>query len=203
VKTLAKFLLSSIFVFLPATCVVPLYAQHYQGTIPDSYHELHDYDSIGLKSDEQKAIENLEKRCQQLEHAFQDMQWTIQDQPALVLDNSNKIKSLESSLDLMQAKLRAAEDEIHELKEELEFDSRIPPHPANRKAAVNKSSDFIPETPATTPHPASKKPDACKPKAPASKPTSGFVPDFPPMSSASKPKAPDNNPTPAAREGTH
>jgi len=98
VKTLAKFLLSSIFVFLPATCVVPLYAQHYQGTIPDSYHELHDYDSIGLKSDEQKAIENLEKRCQQLEHAFQDMQWTIQDQPALVWTTAIKSKVSKAAL---------------------------------------------------------------------------------------------------------
>jgi hypothetical protein len=188
VKILAKFLLFSVFVFLPAMGVGPLYAQHYQGMIPDSYRELQSYDRAGIKSDEQEAIQDLQTRCQKLEDDFQHMHWTIQDQDQsmLVLDNSNKIESLESSLDLMEAKLRTAESEIQELKEELTFYSPLPPHPANRKAAANKPSGFIPDTPATTPHPAIKKSDASKPKAPASKPT-----------------APVIKPKPAVKEGTH
>jgi hypothetical protein len=82
----------------------------------------------------------------------------------------------------LENRLTTVEDEIQELK----FDSRIPPHPASRKAAANKPSGLIPDTPATTPHPAITKSDASKPKAPAS-----------------KPKAPANKQTPAVKEGTH
>ena len=86
-KILAKFLLSSVFVSLPTTGVVPLYAQHYRGAIPSSYRELQDYDSIGVKSDEQKAIENLEKRCQQLEGALKEMQLNMSIYDPHLMDN--------------------------------------------------------------------------------------------------------------------
>jgi TolA-binding protein len=186
VKILAKFLLSGVFVFLSAAGVVPLSAQHYRGESPSSWRELQDYDIAGIKSDEQKAIQDLQTRCQKLEDDFQDMHLTIEYQPELILDNSKRIKSIESSLDLMEEKLRTAESEIQELKEELTFYSPLPPHPASRKAAANKPSGFIPDTPATTPNPASKKSDASKLKAPPSKPT-----------------APVIKPKPAVKEDTH
>ena len=71
----------------------------------------------------------------------------------------------------MESKLTSAELEFQDLTEKLIFYSPLPSHLANRKAAANKPSGFIPDTPATTPHPVSKKSDATKPTAPVNKPT--------------------------------
>ena len=170
-KILAKFLLSGVFVFLSAIGAVPLSAQHYRGMTPSSFRELQDYDLAGIKSDEQEAIQDLQTRCEKLKHDLDTMQWTIRTQDLLISDKSNKIESLESRLDLMESKLTTAELEIQDLTEKLIFYSPLPSHLANRKAAANKPSGFIPDTTATTPHPVSKKSDATKPTAPVNKPT--------------------------------
>jgi seryl-tRNA synthetase len=211
VKILAKFLLSSVFVFLPAVvcaqgpCGWASSATDIFGRVsPEKVDRLVDNqnclnDNLGKLEDK---LDNLTKLKDKVEFLDTLVRSDAGDTTALLDElrqTKDDLQTAETKIETLENRLTTAEDEIQELK----FDSRIPPHPANRKAAVNKSSGFIPETPATTPHPASKKPDATKPKAPASKPTSGFVPDFPPMSSASKPKAPDNNPTPVVKEGAH
>ena len=77
-----------------------------------------------------------------------------------------KIEDLEASLHLIERRLSMAENEIEWL---------TPKAPAHKpKAPVSKPpSGFTPDTPDTSPHPASTKFDATKPKAPLNKPTPG------------------------------
>jgi nitrogen regulatory protein PII-like uncharacterized protein len=148
VKILAKFLLSSVFVFLPATGVVPLYAQHYRGVLPSSYQELRDYDSIGVKSDEQKAIENLEERCQHLEDAMKEMQFNASIYDAHLMvdqidDNRKKLLTVETKLYETEDRLTKAEETIAALDLRL-----LALEASKRKARVSKpTSGFIPDTP--------------------------------------------------------
>jgi uncharacterized coiled-coil protein SlyX len=118
-----------------------------------------------------------------LADTLRNMQWDIQNLRSMTDladkktndDIGSPLYKIETRLMEMETSLRRAEDDI----KELQFESRIPPHPTSRKAAANKSSGFIPDTPATMAHPTSKKSDA------------------------SKPKALVNKPTPAVKEGTH
>jgi hypothetical protein len=214
-KILAKFLLSSVFVFLPAVvCAQDVYS--YCGFSPalETALETSALDPDGIVRqdilkylmDGQNCLnDNLTKLKESVEF---EKRWGSNNNDIIGLldelkQTKDDLQTAAAKIETLEDRLSKAEDDIQELREELTFYSPLPPHPASRKAPANKPSGFIPDTPATTPRPASKKPDASKPKAPASKPTSGFVPDFPPMSSASKPKAPDSNPTPAVKEGTH
>ena len=180
VKISAKFLLSSVFVFFTG---VPIWAQ-------DCGH------GIMWNHDEQSILDDLVKRQDCLNAKFQDNDssylkieiYDLQDKlKQAELDHhtaETKIEDLQASLHLIERRLAMAEDEIEWL---------TPKTPASKpKAPVAKPAPgFIPDTPSTTPHPASKKPDASKPKTPVNKPT----PD--------KPTAPANNATPAVKEGTH
>jgi len=189
-KTSAKFLLFGASVFLPAMGVVPLYAQHYRGVLPSSYQELRDYDSIGVKSDEQKAIEDLETRCETAEHALKEMQFnaSIYDSHLMVNQIDDNRKVLNTALNKLyetEHRLTKAEETIDVLNLRL---SVLEARSSKPKDPVRKPTpDFIPDSPAITPHPAIKKSDASKPKTPVNKPTPG------------KPTAPANNPTPAVK----
>ncbi|MGA2831741.1 MAG: hypothetical protein ABSE55_01595 [Terracidiphilus sp.] len=209
-KILSKFLLFSVFVFLPAVvCAQDFKFFRDCGFAPalEIYttdgHGLVSPQIVGYLEDGQNCLNidvmELKDKVKWLDTA---VGWNT-DEFKDLLDELKQTKddlhTAETKIETLENRLTTAEDEIQELK----FDSRIPLHPANRKATANRPSGFIPDTPATTPHPAIKKSDASKPKAPASKPTSGFVPDFPPMSPASKPKALDNKQTPAVKEGPH
>ncbi len=116
-RVLAKFLLSSVFLLLPAAGVVPLCAQHYRGALPSSYQELRDYDSIGVRSDEQKAIEDLEKRVETAEHALKEMQFNGSIYaPNLMVDqiddNRKKLLTVETKLYETEDRLAKAEATI-------------------------------------------------------------------------------------------
>jgi hypothetical protein len=179
VKILAKFLLSSVFVFLPAVgraqddYFVPqkncgsLLTQA-NTTVVEELADKQDCingNQIQLKT----SVENLRFRMRSNETDI----LVLEDKLKLDLHTAEaKIETLEASLHLIERRLAMAEDEIEWL---------TPKAPASKpKAPVSKpTSGFIPDTPPTTPHPASKKSDA------------------------SKSKTPVNKPTPAVKEGTH
>lgn len=220
-KILAKFFQSSVFVFLPAVVCAqgpcgfsPLMESALANEITDMGRggraDIFEYlDVFGHLEDGQNCLnDKLEKLKESVEF---EKRWNtnaidIRGNADDIKDLRDKLKqaeldlyTAETRIETLENNLATAEDEIQELK----FGSRIPPRPASRKPATSKSSRFIPVTPSPTPHPTSKKPDATKPMPSVGKPTSGFVPDFPPMSPASKPKAPDSKPTPAVKDGTN
>jgi hypothetical protein len=194
VKILAKFFLPSVFAFLPAVvcaqgpCGWASSATDIFGKVsPEKVDRLVDNqnclnDNLGKLADK---LDNLTKLKDKVEFLDTLVGSDAGDTTAL-LDELRQTKydlqTAETKIETLENRLMTAEDDIQELK----FDSRIPPHPANRKAAANKPSGFIPDTPVTTTHPAIKKSDASKPKAPANKPT-----------------APVIKPKPAVNEGTH
>jgi hypothetical protein len=154
---------------------MPLYAQHYRGTLLTPQ-EAYEYNRIGVNTDEQNTIQDLQKRCQKLEDALKEMQlnMSIYD-PQLMVNRVNEIDDTRKVLNTAINKLYETEHRLTKAEETidvlnlrllaLEVPARKP------KAPVSKpTSGFIPDTPATTPHPASKKSDASKPKAPVNKP---------------------------------
>jgi hypothetical protein len=200
VKILVKFLLSSVFVFLPAVgcaqyglygdCPFPprgVYTiERDNATIVNDLENGQNCLNDGLK-ELKLDVENLQsplKGNDNLKTEILELQNQLAQTKLDLHTAETKNETLEASLHLIDRRLAMAEDEIEWL---------TPKAPASRpKTPVRKPpSGFIPDTPTTTPHPASKKPDASKPKTPVNKPTPG------------KPTAPANNPTPAVKEGTH
>lgn len=163
-KISAVFLLSGFF-FVDA---VPICAQHYHGMVitPQQQYE---YNSIGVNTDEQNAIENLEKRCQELEDALKNAQDEIQRLRAMtgrVDDESigsplyqmkTSLIEVESKLTAMEGRLTIAEDEIQELASL----PRIQPHPASAKPAASKpkTPNSKPKAPVNSPKPAANTPN--------------------------------------------
>ena len=189
-KILAKFLLSGVFVFLPAVvCAQDILGLHDDcGFAPALKMYTTDLDGkvspqvVEMLEDGQNCLNDNLIRLKTSVKSLQSPLISNEDLTTDILFLQDKLKqteldlhTAETKIETLENRLTTAEDEIQELK----FDSRITTHPANRKAAAIKSSGFIPDTPATTPHPASKKSDA------------------------SKPKAPVNTPKPAVKEGTH
>ena len=182
-KIFAKFLLSSVFVFLFAMGVEPLYAQTSLPCV--DLQKGFDFE-VGTQAP-QEAIEHLQTKVKKMEACLEAMQFnaSIYDAPLMVNqidDNRKKLLTVETKLYETEERLRKAEEKIEIL------DLRLSAlEPRARKAPVrNHAPDFIPDTQATTPHPASKKSDTSKPKAPTS-----------------KPKTSVNKPTPAVQVGTH
>jgi hypothetical protein len=200
VKILAKFLLFSVFVFLPAVvCAQGLYgdcgwassATDIYGRVrPEAVDHLVDGQNClndNLK-DLKKKIDNLTELKDKV--VFLDtLERSHAGDITALLDELRQTKddlqTAETKIETLENRLMTAEDDIQRLKFD-SFDSRIPPHQTSRKAAAQKPSGLIPGTPATTPLPAIKKSDASSPKAPTSKPT-----------------APVIKPKPAVKEDTH
>jgi hypothetical protein len=173
-KILAKFLLSSVFVFLPAVCCaqndfglqedcgfppalkthagIPLFGATARELV-DGFDEL-EY-GVNKLEDGQNCLDvNLMRLKTSVESLHTQIGWNADSN----LRFRNDIKDLQDKLKQTELDLHTAETKIETLENRLtiaEFYSRIPPHPTNRKAAANK------------------------------------------------PKAPVNKPTPAAKEGTH
>jgi hypothetical protein len=201
VKTFAKFLLSSVFVFLPAVVcaqdilglkdncgfapALKIYTTDLNGKVsPQIVEDLEDGQNclndnlIGLK----ESVKFLDTR---MGWSADEMKWNADD----IKDLRDKLKqagldlhTAETTIETLEDRLSKAEDEI----QELQLDLPIPLHRAIKKPDASKSSGFVPDTPAITPHPASKKSGSSKPKSPASKPTT-----------------PLNKPTPAGKEGAN
>ena len=200
-KILAKFLLSSVFVFLPAVgCAqdvhglysdcgfapaLKIYTTDLNGRVSSEIVEMLEDGQNCLNVNLTGLKASVESLHTEMGWNADEKKWTADD----IKDMRDKLKQAELDLhtaetrvETVEDRLSKAEDEIQELQ--LEFP--IPPHRAIKKPDASNSSGFIPETPATTPHPAIKKSDTGNPKAPAS-----------------KPKAPVNKQTPAVKEGTH
>jgi hypothetical protein len=170
VKILAKFLLSTVLVFLPALCCAQddYFVPQKNCALPTlanttKVEELADkQDCInGNQIQLKTSVENLRFRMRSNETNL----LVLEDKLKLDLRTAEtKIATLEASLRLIERRLSMAEDEIEWL---------TPKAPASKlKAPVSKpTSGFIPDTPSTTPHPTSKKSDVSKPKAPVNTPT--------------------------------
>jgi len=103
VKTLAKFLLSSICLRCPLR-VSCLSMPKFQGTIPTPTMNCMNYDSIGLKKRRaKKQLKTLRKGVTVGNMPSSDMQWTNFRTNRVGLDTAIKSKVSESSLDSMQA----------------------------------------------------------------------------------------------------
>ena len=148
-KILALFLLSGFFLFFAAAGVVPLYAQHYRGMIPDSYQELRTYDRVGIKSDEQNAIEDLEKSNHDLKAKLHKLETSNDLFELEILNLQDKLKQTE--VDLHTAKVRIETLELrltsdHEMWDRLLTLFTAPParRPASQtKAPVNKPKPAV------------------------------------------------------------
>ena len=195
VKILAKFLLSGVFVFLPAVG----HAQDTSGLHGDCGFapalKIYTVDRDGRVTPQ--TVEDLEDGQNCLNDNIQELKdkvefidtWgaksdagDIKDLWDELVQTEHDLHTAETKIETLEDRLSKAEDEIQELR----LDLPIPSHRAIKKSDASKSSGLIPDTPATTPHPAIKKSDASKPKAPTSKPA-----------------APVNKPKPAVKEGTH
>ena len=124
-KILAKFLLSGLFLFLVAAGVAPLSAQHYRGMIPDSYQELREYDSVGVRSDEQNAIENLEKSNKDLKDKLRLLEITNDTHESEIRNLGYDLKQAKVDLDAAKAdlemKLDRTEVDLHIAKANIEI----------------------------------------------------------------------------------
>lgn len=180
-KILAKVLLSSVFVFLPAVGCTQDGFDLLLGQIGKVQRECQDKQFVLEMNlqDQQKDIQDLAKRQDALKQALDNAKFDIEFLKSMrdTDDASKKLDTVESKLYETEERLRKAEVKIEMLDLRL---SALEPRASKPKTPVRKSTpDFIPNSPATTPHPATKKSDA------------------------SKPKAPVNKPTPAAKEGKH
>lgn|GEM_PF-4590447 len=177
-KILARFLLPGVFVFLPAVghaqdtsglhgdCgfapALKIYTVDRDGRVtPQTVEDLEDGQNclnvnlIGLK----ESVGSLHTQ----------MGWNADD----IQDVQNKLKQTEHDLQTAETKIETLEDRLSKAEDEiqeLQLDFPIPAHRAIKKSDANKSSGFIPDTPATTPHPAIKKSDTSKPTTPVIKP---------------------------------
>jgi prefoldin subunit 5 len=138
VKILAVFFLSGFFLFFPAAGVVPLCAQHYNGMLVDRRQQ-YSYEGAGIKSDEEKAIQDLQARCQKLEQDIQMMQ-LLDTMPTDKRDLQDEIESLQNRLNETDMKLSTAEERIKMLESSFWALS----HPASKpKAGVNKPKPAV------------------------------------------------------------
>jgi nitrogen regulatory protein PII-like uncharacterized protein len=158
VKILAVFLLSGFFLFLPAVGVVPLYAQHYRGMIPDSFQQMRAYDLAGVKSDEQEAIQNLEDHLKKLQDKV--------DGPVLGLET--RVKFAEDEANHLSDEMNSMKTRVLELENRLsETESRLNAAESEIKI-LNVTQNLMllagPQRPISKPKPA-----ASKPKAPVNK----------------------------------
>lgn len=155
-KILAMFLLSGFFLF-PAVGVVPLYAQHYRGMIPDSFQQMQAYDRVGVKSDEQKAIEDLEHELKKLQDKAEDpvlgLETRVKSLEMVNESLTSQIVDLQSQLHAAKIDLHTAETKIETLEDTLRSDEHMTEAMFSLFARTGDS-----------------KPAASKPKAPVSKP---------------------------------
>lgn len=199
-KILKKFLLSSVFVFLPAGGVVSLYAQSWSQYKDCGFPPALKVYTVDLDGRVNAAtVEDLEDGQNCLNENQIRLKTSVEDLHSLlitngdletdILDLQNEVKqtafdlhTAETKIETLENRLTAAEDEIQELT----FDSRVPPHPASGRATANK------------------------PKVPVSRPTTEWDAQGNPIKPASKPKAPTSKPTasinkpkPVVKEGAH
>jgi len=201
VKILAKFLLSSVFVFLPAVgCAQDILGLHEDCGFPPAL-KVYTTDMNGKVSSQ--IVEMLEDGQNCLNVNLMRLNASVKSLQSPLISNEN----LTTDIVLLQDKLKQAELDRHTAETKIE-DLEASLHLIERRLAMAEDEIewLTPKAPASKP-----KAPASKPKAPVGKPTSGFIPDTPATtthptskkSDASKPKAPVNKPAPAVKESTH
>lgn len=104
----------------------PLCAQHYQGMSLCSCQQQRAYDASGVESDEQLAIEKLEKRYEGLNEKLESLE-PSHDYLGDILELQDKLKQSERALHTAELRLDTAESRIEMLEDML-----------TRKAAATK-----------------------------------------------------------------
>jgi hypothetical protein len=182
-KILAKFLLSSVFVFLTAgvaaqaqDCGVPLTLK------------------MGLDREVGATVKALEDGQDCLNDSLKSLKLDVENLQSPLRSNDDlktEILELQNQLEQTKLDLRATEMKIETLQHSYDMLSHLFDRMLNDR--LNGSGLAAP-----------------KPKAPASKPLTQWdaqgnpiQPANKPTAPASKPKAPVNEPTPAGKEGTH
>jgi hypothetical protein len=202
VKILAKFLLSSVFVFLAAVgCAQDILGLHDDCGFAPALKGFTVETSVWINNKlieevSPQIVEMLEDRVNCLNDNMMQMNASVKSLQSPLISNEN----LTTDILLLQDKLKQTELDLHTAETKVE-DQEASLHLIERRLAMAED-----EIEWLTP-----KARASKPKAPVSKPTSGFIPDTPATtphpaskkSDAGKPKAPANKPTPAVKEGTH
>src|ERR1035441_4087083 len=111
-KSLALLLLSGFFLFFPVT---PLCAQHYDGMTLCSCQQQRAYDAAGVTSDEQRAIEGLEKRCKKLEDDAKlrdDLEIRNGHLESEIYDLQDKLKQTKHDLYTAQLRIETLENQV-------------------------------------------------------------------------------------------
>jgi len=190
VKILAKFLLSSVFVFLPAVgCAQDILGLHDDcGFAPALKIYTKELDGkvspqiVEMLEDGQNCLNgNLIRLKTSVESLHTQMGWNADSNLGFrndFQDLQDKLKQTELDLHTAVTKIETLEDRLRTAEETLQ---------------VLKLSAWMPPRPASNP-----KATVSKPKAPVNMPTPGK-----PKAPTSKPTAPVNKPTPAVKEGTH
>ncbi len=173
-KILAKFALSSVFVFLPAVvcaqgpCGWASSATDIFGRVsPEKVDRLVDNqnclnDNLGKLEDK---LDNLTKLKDKVEFLDTLVGSDAGDTTALLDElrqTKDDLQTAETKIETLEDRLSKAEDEI----QELQLDFPIPP-----RRAIKKSDTTEPKAPVNKPKAPVNNPTPGKPKAPASKPT--------------------------------
>ena len=181
----AKFLLSSLFAFLPAVGCAQ-YGLYGDCPFPPR-------GSYIIEPDNATIVKDLENGQNCLNDGLKELKLDVgnlQSQPRGNDDLKTEILELQDKLAQTKLDLRIDETKIETLQNSYDMLSRLldrmlndrlngsglaarkPAGPVSKPnaPASKPSPSFIPDTPATAPHPASKKSDASKPKAPVTKP---------------------------------
>ena len=184
-KVLTKVLVSSVCAFLSVGVAEPLSAQTWSQYIAlqGSVFEL----EMKLQ-DQQKYTQDLARRQNALSEAYKNAKFDIDFLRSMRDFADTKTDDTSKKLNTAESKLRETEDRLTKAEEIIGMQNlrlsalearankpKTPTAPASKlKAPVSKPpSGFTPDTPDTSPHPASNKFDASKPKAPLNKPTPG------------------------------
>jgi peptidoglycan hydrolase CwlO-like protein len=137
-RILALLLLSGSFLFFPVT---PLYAQHYHGMSLCSCQQQQAYDASGVESDEQYAIEKLEKKCKELNEKLESLE-SGHDYLGDILDLQDKLKQTKLDLYTAQLRIETLENQVSANQEHMEEELTallMARHPvSNTKAGVSK-----------------------------------------------------------------
>jgi peptidoglycan hydrolase CwlO-like protein len=149
VKISAKFLLSSVFVFLPAAGVAPLFAQ----TSSQCVDLQNGFDfEVGMQ-DPQEAINHLQTEVKKLEVCLNEMQLNMSIHDPNLMEN--QIDDNRKKLDTAESKLYETEDRLTKAEETIDtLNLRLLALEA--RASKPKAPASHPKAPARKPMPAVK-----------------------------------------------
>ena len=108
--------LSGVLLVMGAT---PLCAQHYHGMSLCSCPQQQGYDAAGVKSDEQEAIEELQKRCNAADHRDKSLEFS-RDYLGDILELQDKLKQTELRLYTAEVRIETLQNQVSANQEHME-----------------------------------------------------------------------------------